>query len=237
MDQPLSSPPDVTWITAFIDVPASRYDDSRSFWAAVTGSTLSPVRGSTGEFATFVPPDGDAYLRLQRVERGPAGIHLDLHAAEHSFTIRTSPGGLPWCEVSDAEGESTRPLPRIWAGGQASLVDQVCLDIPAAAYEDECAFWAELTGWHLVASSRPEFSYLVRPEHLPLRILLQRLDDADGPVRAHLDLATTDRAAETDRHRDLGARVEATRQRWTVLRDPSGATYCITDRDPYTGLL
>ncbi len=231
----MSDQPTITWITAFVDVPASRYDVARDFWAVVTGSTLSAPRGSTGEFATFLPPDGDAYLRLQRIDRGPAGVHLDLHSSDQAFDLRRSPGGLDWCAVSG--DEVTRPLPRIWAGGQASIVDQVCLDIPADAYDAECAFWAELTGWELVASARPEFSYLVRPEEMPLRILLQRLDDSDSPVRAHLDIATTDRAAETDRHRELGARVEATRQRWTVLRDPAGAPYCITDRDPYTGTL
>lgn len=231
----MSEPSTVTWITGFVDVPASRYDEARAFWAGVTGSTVSAVRGSVGEFATFVPPDGDAYLRLQRVERGPAGVHLDLHAPEQSFEVRRSPGGLAWCEVPG--DEVTRPLPRIWAGGQASLVDQVCLDIPAAVYDEECSFWAARTGWELRDSGRAEFRVLDRPDGIPLRILLQRLDDSEGPVRAHLDIATTDRAAETDRHRDLGARVEATRQRWTVLRDPAGATYCITDRDPYTGLL
>lgn len=231
----MSDHPTITWITAFVDVPASRYDVARDFWAAVTGSTLSASRGSTGEFATFLPPDGDAYLRLQRIDRGPAGVHLDLHARDQTFDLRRSPGGLDWCAVPGDEG--TRPLPRIWAGGQASLIDQVCLDIPADVYDSECAFWAGLTGWELVASARPEFSYLVRPHDMPLRILLQRLDDSDARTRAHLDIATTDRGAETDRHRELGARVEATRQRWTVLRDPAGAPYCITDRDPYTGTL
>ena len=57
-----------------------------------------------------------------------------------------------------------------------SLVDQVCIDIPPARYDEECAFWAEATGWELRAGSRPEFRFLVRPEAMPLRILLQRLD-------------------------------------------------------------
>ena len=223
------------WITAFVDVPASRYAAAAKFWAGVTGSTVSASRGANGEFATFLPPDGDAYLRLQRIGSGPAGIHLDLHHPDHDFEPSRSPGGLPYCLNEGEQG--TRPLPRIWAGGQASLVDQVCVDVPPDRYDEECAFWAEQTGWELAPTSAPYMTQLVRPEGMPLRVLLQRLDDGDGPVRAHLDLATTDRAAETDRHRDLGARVEATKQRWTVLRDPGGALYCITDRDPYTGLL
>ncbi|WP_221177306.1 VOC family protein [Nocardioides marmoriginsengisoli] len=223
------------WITAFVDVPASRQAAAAAFWCGVTGSTLSSTRGADGEFATFLPPDGDPYLRFQRIGAGPAGVHLDLHEGDRDLEVLRSPGGLPYCLN---EGESgVRPLPRIWAGGQASLVDQVCLDVPPSAYDAECAFWADATGWELHEGSRPEFRFLARPDEVPLRILLQRLDEENGPVRAHLDLATTDRAAETDRHRGLGARVEATRQHWTVLRDPSGATYCITDRDPYTGVL
>jgi hypothetical protein len=223
------------WITAFLDVPASRLAVATAFWCGVTGSTLSNVRGADGEFATFLPPDGDPYLRVQRLGSGPAGVHLDLHEGDRDLTVLRSPGGLPYC--LDEGDPGTRPLPRIWAGGQASLVDQVCIDVPPSAYDAECEFWATTTGWELRDTGRPEFRSLVRPEGIPLRILLQRLDEENGPVGAHLDIATTDRAAETDRHRGLGARVEATRQSWTVLRDPGGATYCITDRDPYTGLL
>lgn len=224
-----------SWITAFLDVPASRHAVVGTFWCAVTGSDLSPGRGASGEFATLLPPDGDAYLRLQRIDSGAAGVHLDLHEVDRDWQPARSPGGMPYCRN---EGETgVRPLPRIWAGGQTSLVDQVCLDVPAPRYDEECAFWAAETGWELREGSRPEFRYLVRPDEMPLRVLLQRRDDAEGPVRAHLDIATTDRAAETDRHRELGARVEATRNSWTVLRDPGGTPYCITDRDPYTGLL
>jgi hypothetical protein len=224
-----------SWITAFLDVPASRHAVVGTFWCAVTGSVLSPSRGASGEFATLLPPDGDPYLRLQRIDSGVAGVHLDLHDVDQPWQPARSPGGLPYCRNDGETG--VRPLPRIWAGGQTSLVDQVCLDVPAPRYDEECAFWAAETGWELREGSRPEFRSLVRPDEMPLRVLLQRRDDAEGPVRAHLDIATTDRAAETDRHRELGARVEATRNSWTVLRDPGGTPYCITDRDPYTGLL
>lgn len=227
------------WITAFVDVPASRHAVSASFWAGVTGSTLSRPRGADGEFATFLPPDGDAYLRLQRTVSGSAGIHLDLHDPDQDWEPSRSPGGLPYCLNEGEPG--TRPLPRIWAAGHTSLVDQVCLDVPPSVYDEECDFWAATTGWELVQTPRAEFRALVRPEEVPLRILLQRLDADPGPgdnhVRAHLDIATSDRDAEVERHRTLGARVETTRAHWTVLRDPGGAAYCITDRDPYTGLL
>ena len=38
--------------------------------------------------------------------------------------------------------------PASWPGGR-SIVDQVCLDIPPSVWEEECRFWADLTGWEL----------------------------------------------------------------------------------------
>ncbi|WP_007518951.1 VOC family protein [Pseudofrankia saprophytica] len=223
------------WLTAFLDFPAERFERGVAFWQAVTATTLSPSRGQTGEFATLVPGDGDAFLRVQRVGDGPARVHLDVHRAGQDFEIRRSPGGFVFCEVH--KGESVRPKPVTWPGGHTSLVDQISLDIPAGRFDEECAFWAGQTGWELRDGSRPEFRVLVRPAGMPLRILLQRVDEPDGPVRAHLDLATTDRAAETGRHVALGATVVGHGPRWTVLRDPVGLPYCVTDRDPETGLL
>ena len=72
----------------------------------------------------------------------------------------------------------------------------------------------------------------------PLDVLLQRLDRTDGPVSAHLDLGTPDR-----RGRDAAPRPRSGPQSWpeeefwTVLADPAGLAYCITDRDPATGEL
>jgi hypothetical protein len=217
-------------MTAFLDLPAAEFDEAVTFWRAVTGYGLSAPRGETGEFATLVPPAGDAYLRVQRVDDGPSGLHLDLHAPGQTFEVRRSPGGLPFCLVSGTEAD--RPEPSTWADGNRSLVDQVCLDIPPEIYDTECEFWADLTGWELFAGGRPEFRRLRKPARRPLNILLQRLDTPGGPVRAHLDLATEDRDAETRRHEALGASVVAVHSGWTVMRPPAGPVYCITGRVP-----
>ena len=85
---------------------------------------------------------------------------------------------------------------------------------------------------------RPEFAWVRMPGGpRPLDLLLQRLDRQDGPVAAHLDLGTSDREAETARHLGLGATLVAREEFWTVLTDPAGLPYCITDRDPATGEL
>lgn len=223
-----------TWVTAFLDLPAGAFGAGVSFWRGVTGYGLSAARGDHQEFATLEPSSGDAYLKVQRLGSGPPRIHLDLHAPGQGFVVGASPGGLVFCRVDHPAAH--RPAPARWPAGHRSLVDQVCLDIPADRYDEECAFWERTTGWELRPISR-EFRALVRPEGIPVRLLLQRLDEETGPVRAHLDLATDDRAAEVDRHEQLGAAVVAVHPQWTVLRDPSEAAYCVTDRDPGTGVI
>lgn len=219
-----------TWLTAFLDLPADEFDEAVAFWQAVTGYAVSAPRGEHDEFATLVPPSGDAYLRVQRVDSGSSGIHLDVHAVDQPFEVHRSPGGLPFCLVSGAE--SVRPDPVTWADGNRSMVDQVCIDIPPEVYDEECAFWAEVTGWEPFARGVSEFRRLRKPDGQPLNILLQRLDSPGGPVRAHLDLSADDRQAEIRRHETLGATVERVHEAWTVMKPPAGPVYCITRRVP-----
>lgn len=242
------------WASAFLDLPASSFASGVAFWRGVTGFGLSPSRGDHQEFATLVPPEGDDYLRVQKVQDGPGGIHLDLHVtdpraaadqavalgavelADRGHVVLRSPGGLIFCMVSRAA--TRRPPPATWPDGNRSLVDQVCLDIPSSGYAEECGFWSALTSWELTASPvSPSFSRLTRPAGIPLRFLIQRLEESSGTARAHLDLAAEDRVSEVQRHAALGATVVAEWSRWTVLRDPVGSLYCVTDRDPRTGML
>jgi hypothetical protein len=131
------------------------------------------------------------------------------------------------------------PAPASFPGVRRSRVYQVCVDIPGPAFEEEARRWAALAAGRVdVLGRRPEFAWVRVPgAPRPLDLLLQRLDRQDGPVTAHLDVGTTDREAETARHRALGASVVAWEEFWTVLTDPAGLAYCITDRDPATGEL
>ncbi|CAA9398346.1 VOC family protein [uncultured Nocardioides sp.] len=236
------------WMSAFLDVPAAGHARTAEFWTGVTGTTLSDPRGPDGEFASFVPDDGDVHLRLQRVGDGPPRLHLDVHVedprdaadeaaergarevADHGFVNMTSPGGLSLCFVSHPA--SRRSAPRTWPGGHASLVDQVCIDIAPAAYDDELAFWSATTGWPVHdREGRPEFARIGAPAAHPLQLLMQRRDDGDEPTSAHLDLGTSagGRPVEVARHEALGATVQQVFDGWTVMRDPAGMTYCVTD--------
>jgi glyoxalase superfamily protein len=243
----------ISWLSAFADVPEPRVEVALEFWAAVTASTPREAAGDRDEYLPLAGDGEDPYLWVQRVRR-PApqgGWHPDLYVADPDAAARravelgagvvrevpglvglSTPAGQPFCLVAH-RSEQRRARPRRWPTGQHSLLDQICLDIPAAAFADECRFWADLTGWPRRRSSA-EFVHLVRPAGLPLRILLQRLgDDDQGPARAHADLACDDVPAEVRRHTRLGAGVVRVAEHWTTLRDPAGLLYCITDRDPF----
>lgn len=246
------------WLTVFLDFPADGFEAGVAFWREVTGCGLSPFRGPTADFATLLPASGDAYLRVQRLLSGTGGCHLDLHtdsieeAAGHAVAlgarvrhreedeliVADSPGGFAFCLVN-WDGERVVPPPFAAAapdGGAAGLsrVDTLCLDVPRAVFDDECGFWSALTGTQAHAAPVPGFAYLKGPAGMPVRLLLQRLDDAapGQPTRAHVDLGCTDPAGEVARHARLGARITATFPDWSVLTDPAGREYCLLNRPP-----
>jgi hypothetical protein len=243
-------------MTIFLDLPAGSFDGTVAFWRQVTGYGLSPSRGANGEFATLLPPSGDAYLRVQRVADGTGGCHLDLHvdtAAEslgtaadrvrsagarvtrlgEGFMVAQSPGGFPFCLVA-WHGERAVPPPLAGASQSgASRVDTLCLDVPPDGFDRELAFWAALAGRPTRPAPVPGYAYLDGPAGWPARLLLQRREQAGpgDPVRGHVDFGCTDPLA-LDRHVALGARVAAAQQYWTVLTDPAGRGYCLVGREP-----
>jgi hypothetical protein len=243
------------WMTIFLDSPAGSFDAGAAFWRQVTGYGLSAPRGADGQFATLLPPSGDAYLRVQRIADGAGGCHLDLHvdtgaellnaAADRAraagagirhradgLVVAASPGGFPFCLVN-WKGEHSVPPPRAGEGGGASRVDTLCLDAPPGVFERELAFWAALTGQPARQAPVPGFFSLARPAGWPARLLLQRRDSAAAGdrTRGHVDFGCTDPEAP-GRHVALGARVTAQQQYWTVLADPAGREYCLVRRDP-----
>lgn len=181
------------WLTVFLDFPAAGFGPGVAFWRAVTGAGLSPFRGPGGEFATLLPPSGDAYLRVQRVLAGDGGYHLDLHvdtaggglqaldaaadlAVVLGATVRhreagevivaDSPGGFTFCLVrweGERAGPAPQPVDGSVDGSGVSRVDTLCLDIPPELFASESAFWAALTGQAPQAAPVPGFAYLSGP--------------------------------------------------------------------------
>ncbi|MCM4083868.1 VOC family protein [Paractinoplanes hotanensis] len=211
------------WLTASLDSPSR---DAETFWREATGSTLSPRRDAHGDFVTLLPAQGDAFLRMLLVDDGPARAHLDLHvddvAAEASRMVQRgasvvreqdervalrSPAGLPFCLVP-WRGESVWPE----AGGRRH---RMCLDVPSASYDVEGRFWS---------------AALRRERTTPLNVVMRRLDG--GRAGMHLHVESTDRQADTQRHLRAGASIERVAADRTVLRDPAGREYCLTDVNP-----
>jgi hypothetical protein len=250
----------IRWVTVFLDFPPSSFDAGVTFWRAVTGYGLSPARGADGQFATLLPPSGDAYLRVQRVRTG-GGCHLDLHldpAAEPTesavdraqglgarvrhretgLVIAESPSGFTFCLV-DWHSEQAVPPPLAGDGAGAAdgngvtRADTLCLDVPPERFERECAFWSAFTGQETYPAPVPGFAFLTRPPQWPVRLLLQRRDSAapGERTRGHVDFGCTDPGAKA-RHMSLGARLVAEQQYWTVLADPAGNEYCLIGREP-----
>ncbi|WP_250003649.1 VOC family protein [Actinoplanes sp. M2I2] len=234
---------EVRWVTGFLDSPSAGVE---AFWLGVTGASLSPRRG---DFATLLPVDGDAYLRVQVLAGAPPRTHLDLHVVsvpeaageavglgasvvldEGDLVVLRSPAGAVFCLVPWG-GEAVRPAPVEWPGGPVSAVDQVCVDVPSGAFDREAGFWSALTGWARRPSDLPQFEHLERGAGKPLKLLLQRAGSASAGM--HLDLACDDVDREVARQVRLGAvvvrRVEG---EWTTLRDPAGREYCVTGRSP-----
>jgi hypothetical protein len=246
----------IRWLTIFLDFPAGSFDAGVTFWPEVTGYGLSAARGADGQFATLLPPAGDAYLRVQRVREGAGGYHLDLHVdtaaeslaaaagraeaagatigrRENGLVIAQSPGGFTFCLVRwHGEGEVPSPLAAADGGG-VSRADTLCLDVPPDEFDREVAFWAAFTGQEAHPAPVPGYAYLTHRADLAVRLLLQRRADiAPGDrTRGHVDFGCTDSGAP-DRHVALGARVTGAEDYWTVLSDPAGLVYCLVNRDP-----
>jgi predicted enzyme related to lactoylglutathione lyase len=240
----------VSWLHAFIDVPAESAQRAREFWSAVTTWTAGEPWAGHPEFTSLTPPDGAAYLHVQTIG-GPARVHLDVvgHPAteverlealgarrEHpgdGWYVMSSPGGLPFC-VCDEGSVGPRPGPATLSDGNRTRVVQICVDVPDASYDAELAFWTAATGWADEPVDAPEYHRLVHRESSALTLLVQRLgkDDPGHRVRAHLDIGTTDIPTEVERVRALGATVVDHQPGITVLRDPLGLPFCVTGRRP-----
>ncbi len=222
-----------------------------------TFTTLLPSTGDAYvrvQAVEHAGPRDTGHLDLRADD--PAGESSRLQAlgatlvrTEPGLVVLRSPAGLPLCLTPYDEPRPGWRPPAV--GDPPCRLDQVTLDLPGAAFEAESGFWAAATGWDLLAASAAEFRVLRAPgwgsessagdderqPGPPVRLLLQRLGEVHGPAGMHVDLACADRAVTAVEHVGLGAMVVGYGRRWTVMHDPTGAPYCLTDRDPRTGTL
>jgi len=101
------------------------------------------------------------------------------------------------------------------------LIDCNVDDIDSAAY-----FWAEALGRPIDANhpgTRGSYVMLETPED-EISVQIQRVDHES---RVHLDIETDDIPAEVARLEKLGATIHEAKERWTVMRAPSGQYFCV----------
>ena len=142
---------------------------------------------------------------------------------EDGLVIAVSPGGFTFCLVR-WHGEGTVPGPVRLDGGGASRVDELCLDIPAGAFEGECSFWSALTGWEVQAGARSESACLDRPAGMPVRPGFRQVGP-DDPVTGRTGFSCADRRRLAARHAAAGARILAVLPHETEMADPGGRRY------------
>lgn len=230
-------------------MPRGSVGVAADFWAAVLGWRVGPSWPGHPELRSFEPSSGDAYVHLQRTG-GRGRVHLDVETRDLPATAALvlsagatsvaqrdrwwtfmSPGGLPFCLLTASAREA--PGPTAWPDGHRSRLVQVCIDSPPALHEAEVHFWRSVLGGRWVYSPAREFAGKWHDDAgSPLQLLFQRLDEAAGPVRAHLDHGTDDLAAEVRRIRQLGASDIGPGRGWHALRDPLGLPFCVTENSP-----
>jgi hypothetical protein len=240
----------MAWLHAVVDVPGHQHETAATFWSGALGWDTGRPWSRHPELLSFEPPRGTPYVHLQRID-GPPRVHVDLEfddpaaavsaavelgaelvAERGRWTTMRSPGGLPFCVLEEV-GDRDAPAPVTWPGGHRARMVQVCIDSPAAAHEQEVAFWHALLPGRWASSDAPEFAGKWHDDDgSPLQLLFQRLEQTDGPVRAHLDHGADDVPAEVRRLLGLGASDVAPGTGWHVLRDPVGLAFCVTGNSP-----
>lgn len=101
------------------------------------------------------------------------------------------------------------------------LIDCKVQDIDAAAQ-----FWAAALGRPIDRDHLGTRGDYVMLENRPDEISVQ-IQRVDHESRIHLDIETDDIAAEVARLEKLGATVDTRKERWVVMRAPSGQRFCV----------
>jgi hypothetical protein len=85
-----------------------------------------------------------------------------------------------------------------------SRFSRLVVDVPAETHDAELAFWQGALGKPFTQAKRfPEYHW------------------------AHIDIHTSDRAAEVARLSALGASMVDDGEHWAIMRDPAGLVFCV----------
>lgn len=239
---------DIRWINLVLDVPAHAMPGALEAWQRITGCTASAPLDDPARTRTMLPAAGASWLKVRTLSGDVPRVHMELlvddveqatrdalalgatvHERGDDAVVLRDPTGLRFALAprhTDGDGVQVRDVD--------SLVDQICLDVPSNQFTDSVRFWSAFTGWPEAPGHYAEFTALQRPDDIPVRIAFQRV--GMGEATGHPDVAARRGLLTRREHEAIGAVVDQVRERWTVMVGPSGMRYCITERNPVTGL-
>jgi hypothetical protein len=117
-----------------IDVPGGEHDRELAFWGAATGSPLDRFDQHPEYHGTGLP-GSDLWLLVQRLDDGPARVHLDIHTDDldaevarleklgaervqqvHGWWVLRDPAGLLFCVLPSRPGSLDDSNAQRWDG-------------------------------------------------------------------------------------------------------------------------
>jgi hypothetical protein len=112
-----------------------------------------------------------------------------------------------------------------------SRLGSVVIDCRTEDLLAEAEFWSAALGYPLPQDLDASGSF-IQLETPPgeMQLIVQRVDHEP---RAHLDIETDSIEAEIMRLESLGATIVARKDRWVIMRAPSGHKFCVGS--PYRG--
>jgi hypothetical protein len=105
-----------------IDVPPAEHDRELAFWSAAAGPPMARFERHP-EYHGAALPGQDFWLLVQRLDQGPARVHIDIHTDDlpaeltrleqlgaervqqvHSWQVMRDPAGMLFCVIPEPPG-------------------------------------------------------------------------------------------------------------------------------------
>jgi hypothetical protein len=115
-----------------IDVPPADHDRELAFWSAAAGQPLTQFERHP-EYHGAALPGQEFWLLVQRLDQGPARVHIDIHTDDlpaeiarleelgaeriqqvHSWQVMRDPAGMLFCVIPERPGELNEDNAQRW---------------------------------------------------------------------------------------------------------------------------
>jgi hypothetical protein len=107
-----------------------------------------------------------------------------------------------------------------------SRINGILIDCNSDDIDAASAFWAQALGRPIDTDhpgTRGNYRMLETPPG-QVSVQIQRVNHES---RVHIDIETDDVASEVERLQNIGAEIDEKKERWVVMRAPTGHRFCI----------